>query len=416
MNSLALIVARSLRTHALSTALTILSAGLASGLVMSVFNVSKQTTNSFTGGEIGYDAVLGAKGSQLQLVLNTVFHLEASPGNIPWAMYQEWKEKPGVRYAIPYAVGDNYYGYRVVGTTEEIFDVFEYQEGKRFEFAEGRKFSEVSRGAVLGATVAETRDLSVGDRFQVSHGLNYMAGKEHPEIYTVTGILEPTSTPADQVVWIPVEGIFRMSGHLLADGTEATELGGAPIPDEQKSVSAVMIKFTSPSMGMVRYAAEISAINKGTAATMAYPIAQVMLGFLSKMGWITKVLVYIAYLVVGVASFGLLASIYNTMNERRREFAVLRALGARKRTVFTAIVAEAATIAFLGSLLGYVLYGGVMVVTAYFVKSQTGVVLDTLAYHPALFWAPVAMVVLGAAAGIVPAMKAYSTDVARTLA
>jgi len=412
-----LIVARSLRTHALSTALTVLSAGLASGLVMSVFNVSKQTTNAFTGGEIGYDAVLGAKGSQLQLVLNTVFHLESSPGNIPWSMYQEWKDKPGVRYAIPYAVGDNYYGYRVVGTTEGIFDVFEYQDGKRFEFAEGRKFSELNRGAVLGATVAEERGLSVGDTFQVSHGVNYAPGQLHPEIYTVTGILEPTATPADQVVWIPVEGIFRMSGHLLADGTEATEIGGAAIPDEQKEVSAVMIKFTSPSVGMTpRFAEEINAINRGEAATIAYPIAQVMLGFLSKMGWITKVLVYIAYLVVGVASFGLLASIYNTMNERRREFAILRALGARKRTVFTAIVAEAATIALLGSLLGYLLYGGVMVMTAYFVKAQTGVVLDTVAYHPALLWAPVGMVALGALAGVVPAMKAYATDVARTLA
>lgn len=361
-----LIVARSLRTHALSTALTILSAGLASGLVMSVFNVSKQTTNAFTGGEIGYDAVLGAKGSKLQLVLNTVFHLESSPGNIPWSMYKEWKEKPGVRYAIPYAVGDNLYGFRVVGTTEEIFDVFEYQAGKRFEFAEGRKFSELKRGAVLGASVAEERGLSVGDTFQVSHGVNYAPGRLHPELYTVTGILEPTATPSDQVVWIPVEGIFRMSGHLLADGTEAAELGGQAIPDDQKEVSAVMIKFTSPSMGMShRFAEEITAINRGDAATMAYPIANVMLGFLSKMGWITKVLVYIAYLVVVVASFGLLASIYNTMNERRREFAILRALGARKRTVFTAIVAEAATIALLGSLLGYALYGGVMVMTAY---------------------------------------------------
>ncbi|MEO0661838.1 MAG: FtsX-like permease family protein, partial [Planctomycetota bacterium] len=302
-------------------------------------------------------------------------------------------------------------------TTEDIFDQFEYQKDRPFEFARGRKFDEGYREAVIGASVARKRGLALNDKFQVFHGLDYspVLSQLHPEVYSVVGVLEPTNTPADEVIWIPIEGIFRMSGHLLADGTEATELGGGEIPDEQKEVSSVMIKFTSPAVGMGRYANTITAINRGDAATIAYPIAQVMLGFLSKMGWITKVLVYIAYLVVGVASFGLLASIYNTMNERRREFAVLRALGARRSTVFTAIVCEAATIAFLGALLGYALYAIVMFVTAYFVREETGVHLDTLAYHPSLVWAPVAMVALGALAGIVPARKAYATDVARTL-
>jgi putative ABC transport system permease protein len=121
---LAMIVLRSMRQHLLSTVVTVLSAALASGLVMSVFTVAEQSKSAFTGGDIGYDAVLGAKGSELQLVLNTVFHLETSPGNIPWSLYQEIKARPVVRYAIPYALGDNLYGYRIVGTTEEIHMVF----------------------------------------------------------------------------------------------------------------------------------------------------------------------------------------------------------------------------------------------------------------------------------------------------
>jgi len=105
MKSLFFIVARSMRQHLLSTIITIVSAGLASGLVMSVFTVSEQSKTAFTGGDIGYDAVLGAKGSELQLVLNTVFHLEASPGNIPWSLYQTVKADSRVKYAIPYALG-----------------------------------------------------------------------------------------------------------------------------------------------------------------------------------------------------------------------------------------------------------------------------------------------------------------------
>src|SRR5205085_7479680 len=111
---LMLLVRRSLRQHALSSVVTCVSVALAAGLTMAVFAINRQTYDAFTGGEAGFDAVLGARGSQLQLVLNTVFHLETSPGNIPWSMYTAIAAHPRVTLAIPYAVGDNYKGYRIV--------------------------------------------------------------------------------------------------------------------------------------------------------------------------------------------------------------------------------------------------------------------------------------------------------------
>ncbi|QDV05351.1 outer membrane-specific lipoprotein transporter subunit LolC [Planctomycetes bacterium Poly30] len=407
-----MIVARSLRQHAVSTLITVVAAGLASGLVMSVFTVSEQSKVAFTGGDIGYDAVLGAKGSPLQLVLNTVYHLETSPGNIPWAVYEETKARPDVRYAIPYAVGDNLRGYRIVGTTSEIFDVFEYQRGKGFDFDRGRAFSDDRMEAVLGAKAAKDLGLDIGSEFRPSHGVRFQPGTEHAEVYVVTGVLEATNTPADQVVWIPIEGIYRMEGHKVAEGKETVERGAKLIPDEWKEVSAVMIKYHSIAAGMFHK----NDVDSGKLYTLAWPIADVMGGFFNKMGWITQILLYVAYLVVVVAAFGLLASIYNTMNERRREFAILRALGARKSTVFSVIVLEAATIAFLGSLLGYAVYLGILSVATVVIRDQTGVVMEAFAYHPALLWTPVGMVVIGAFAGVFPAFKAYSTDVARTLA
>ncbi|MEM9801568.1 MAG: FtsX-like permease family protein [Planctomycetota bacterium] len=412
MKSLLFIVARSMRQHLVSTIVTIVAAGLASGLVMSVFAVSKQSRTAFTGGDIGYDAVLGAKGSQLQLVLNTVFHLETSPGNIPWSLYTEVKSRGDVRYAIPYALGDNLYGYRIVGTTGEIFDTFEFQDGNRFTFADGRPFDETRMEAVFGSVVAETLGLGVGDTFRPFHGLQYVPGTRHDELYVITGVLEPTNTANDRVIWIPIEGIFRMEGHYLAGGTEKVERGMAEIPDEWKEVSAVMVKYTSPIRGKFMQ----DEVRRGTQATLAWPIAQVLGEFFQKMGWITKVLLYVAYLVVIVAGFGLLASIYNTMNERRREFAILRALGAKKRTVFSVIVLEAVVIAVLGSLLGYLVYAGILSVSAQVIRDQTGVVLDVASFHPALVWTPIGMAVVGAIAGVFPALKAYSTDVAGTLA
>ena len=160
-------------------------------------------------------------------MLNTVFHLETSPGNIPWSLYQEVKGRGDVRYAIPYALGDNLYGYRIVGTTHEIFDVFEFQDGEKFTFqGNGEPFDEGSQTAVLGSVVAEKLGLKRGDTFRPYHGLQYMPGSApHQELYTITGVLEPTNTANDGVIWIPIEGIFRMDGHKLAGGTEEVERG-----------------------------------------------------------------------------------------------------------------------------------------------------------------------------------------------
>ena len=123
IKTIILLIRRSLRQHALSTVVTAGSVALGAGLVMAVFAIQQQSQQAFVGGPIGFDAIVGARGSALQLVLNTVFHLETSPGNIPWSIYQDLKRDPKVALAIPYAVGDNWYGYRIVGTTPELFTV-----------------------------------------------------------------------------------------------------------------------------------------------------------------------------------------------------------------------------------------------------------------------------------------------------
>ncbi|MEI6233204.1 MAG: ABC transporter permease [Planctomycetota bacterium] len=432
MNGIFLIVRRSLRQHALSTLVTILSVALATGLVMSVFCVRDQAHDAFTGGTVGYDAVLGARGSQLQLVLNTVFQLETSPGNISWAYYQAVKKDPRVKLAVPYAVGDNLRGFRIVGTTSEVFTEFEYQEGKKLTPESGRIFAEPKSGpdakreGVLGSYAAQKLGLKVGDIFKPFHGLYFDEKTQHDEEFTVVGILAPTNTPNDRVVWIPIDWVYRMKGHYgkKVTATESTNplkkaivseveaKAGEDIPDEFKEVSAVMIKFNSPISGM---SMKQQVNNQGKEATLAWPIAESMNDLFNKIGWIDKVLELIAYLVVLVSAGSILASIYNTMNERRREFAILRALGARRGTVFGAIVAEAASIAALGSLCGYLVHTIILSGAAVVIRQNTGVVLDVLQFHPVLWMAPLGMTLIGAMSGIVPALKAYGTDVASNL-
>jgi putative ABC transport system permease protein len=414
MNELLLIVRRSLRQHALSTIVTMLAIALASGLVMSVFMIQKQSFQAFTGGDVGFDAVLGARGSQLQLVLNTIFHLETSNGNIPFSLYEDIAKNPQVELAIPYAVGDNYQGFRIVGTTDDIFTKFEYRKGQKFQLVEsGKLFNAKEKEAVIGSFVAQKTGLKVGDIFQHYHGLIFVENSKHDDDYKVVGVLETTNSPSDRVVWIPLDGIYRMKGHILrGTGENYKAKEGEEIPPEAKEVSAVMLKFKSLQAGM---SLEQTINKQGKVATLAFPIGRTMAELFDKMGWINRVLELVAYLVVIVAAFSILASIYNSINERRREFAILRALGAKRLTVFSVIILESTIIAFLGTLVGFLVYFIILQFTASIVQTETGVVLDIFKFDSVMIYTPLLMVSVGALAGLIPAFKAYRTDVSENL-
>jgi len=412
---LGLLVRRSLREHLFSSAITVTSVGLATGLVLAVFAIQEQSLRAFTASPLGFDAVLGARGSPLQLVLNAVFHLETSPGNLPWTLYEAIADDPRVERAVPYALGDNYRGFRIVGTSRELFQGASRDGQPPLRVAPGgRLFEPARREAVLGSTAARKTGLRLGDRLHPYHGVVFDETARHDEEYEVVGTLEPTNTPADRVVWIPIEGVYRMEGHVLRGSGDAYEPeSGVAIPDEHKEVSAVMLELTAPQAGFFLD----QLINKqGKAATLAWPIGRVMADLFDKLGWAVRVLALVAYLVVVVAAASIVASIVNTMQERSREFAILRALGARRRTVFASILLEAATIGFLGAGLGFLVYAGILAATHSVVRSQTGVVLDVWIWHPVFLAAPAAVVLLAACAGLLPARMAYRTDVAGHLA
>jgi len=407
-------VRRSLWRHRLSTLVTTGSVALAVGLVMAVFSLDRQAYAAFTAGSGGFDAVLGARGSQLQLVLNSVFHLETSPGNIPWSLYQAIVSDPRVEVAVPYAVGDNYRGHRIVGTTEMLFATFEPRPGRHLSLADGgRLFDPERREAVLGSIAARQTGLVPGRTFNPFHGLVFDETAQHAEVFTVVGVLEPTGTPIDRVIWVPLESVYRMGGHVLRGAGEAYEaLDGESIPDEHKEVSAVMLALHSPQAGFLLN----QTINRqGKVATLAWPISRVMADLLDKLGWVQRILSLVAYLVVLIAGAAILASVYNTIGERRHEIAVLRALGARRSRVLALIVAEATVIAGSGALLGFFVLAAILVPAAALIRVQTGVVVELLAFHPAMVWTPLAMTALGALAGLVPAVRAYATDVSQNL-
>lgn len=411
LRAVALIVRRSLRQHLVSTSITVLTTALAAGLVLSVFSIHAQTYAAFAGGAGGFDAVLGARGNQLQLVLNAVFHLEASAGNIPWSAYEEVAADPRVKLAIPYSMGDSVQGQRIVGTTTAMF---EPRDGARLELQPGGRVFDPHRGeAVMGSYAAAATGLTVGSTFHPAHGVVEHGAESHAEEYVVTGVLAPTNTPIDRVVWIPIEGVFRMGGHVLRGAGEDFEAHPhEPIPDAHKEVSAVMLQFHSPMAG---FSLEQEINREATEATLAFPVGRVIAELFDALGWASRVLELVAYLVVLISTGAILAALYNTINERRREIAILRSLGASRRFVFSVVIAESSVIALAGAVLGVGVHAVILSVTAEVIRVRTGVVLDVFAFHSAYVWMPVGMVFLGALAGVAPAARAYATDVANHL-
>lgn len=393
------LIYRSLRQHALSTLVTAGSIALAAGLLLTVWVVKTQSQAVFAATNSGFDAVLGARGSKLQLVLNAIFHLEASPGNIASADYEMIRRHPAVKAAIPLALGDTVDGWRIAGTTEQLINDIEYVPGKRYALAPGgRNFKLGADEAVVGSYAVKQLGWRVGSTFHPHHGLSAEAGHEHEENYTVVGVLEPTNTPVDRVIWIPLEGVQTMSGH---NPLAATEL------------SAVLLQLRAPTAGLMLNN-QLNA--SGGKLTFAYPIGSIVAELFNKISWVDKVLTLVAWLVAAVASGSVLVSIYNSMSARARDIAILRALGARRRTIFAAVVGEAAAIGLLGTAAGIAVFVGLATVVTGIIQAQTGVVLEPLKWNPVFWWGPAVFVGLCVIGGIVPAVKAYRVPVAETIA
>jgi putative ABC transport system permease protein len=394
------LIYRSLRQHALSTVVTAGSIALASGLLLTVWVVKTQSQAVFAGTNSGFDAVLGARGSKLQLVLNAIFHLEASPGNIGAADYEMIRRHPAVKAAIPIAVGDNFRGWRIVGTVEQLFTDIEYAPGRHYAVGPGGRFFQLGKlEAVAGSYAAAKLGWKTGTTFRPYHGLAFdPGGEQHEEVYTVVGVLAPTNTPADRVIWIPLEGVQTMKGH---NPLAATEL------------SAVLIQLRAPTAGLMLNN-QLNA--SGGRLTFAYPIGTIVAELFNKISWLDQVLTLLAWLVAVVASGSVLVSIYNSMSARQRDIAILRALGARRRTIFGAVVGEAAVIGALGSAVGFGVFAILGGVVASIIQGQTGVVLEPLKWNPVFWWSPAVFVGMCVIGGIVPAIKAYRVPVAETIA
>ena len=427
--SLIAIAWRGLTQRALASALTGFSMALGVTLVVAVLVTHRVVAKSFErNAGLGYDVIVGAKGGKLQLVLNTVYHLSTPVENVPYSVLRSLTDGPYkafVKKAVPYCLGDNYEGQRVVGTVPALLGDSEFAPGRRYAFRAGRNFAADGYfEAVVGALAADRAGLKVGDTFRPTHGVADDGQGHKHDAFTVVGVLEPSGTPNDRAIFINIEGFYLLKDHAKPPATappvhdehehehEGHGHHPEPLPEDQRELTAVLVRTSSPSAS-IRLP---NLINEGSVAQAVMPVREIRGLFDAIVGPIESVLLALTVLIVIVSGIGVSVSIYTSMSARRREIAVMRALGARRSTVRTIVLLESILLSLTGGLAGWVLGRALILALSPAIASRTGVVIGFPPVMPAELALVPGLIALAAAAGYLPAMTAYRTDVAKALA
>ncbi|MFN9370047.1 MAG: ABC transporter permease [Planctomycetia bacterium] len=433
---------RSIRQRPLTSGLTALSLALGVALVVATLVTAGIVKRTFASGAgLGYNMIVGAKGSPLQLVLNSVYYVSKPIENIPWSFYQEFlpaAERPdgsagrfagSVETAVPICMGDYFRGYRVVGTNAAFFSRLTPGYGRTFRFSAGANFRDDDFFAgVIGATVAESLGLRVGDTFAPTHGAD--DGLEH-DPFRVVGIVDRTGTPVDRGVFVNMEGFYLQEGHakpVTDAGPDAAapapvpSAGGtgdkpAPLPFAEREVTAILI-CTAAVAGLQDVTAMVltQTINEGRDGQAAAPVLVISELFELFVRPLELVLLLVTALVVLVSAIGILVSMVGSALERSRDVAVMRALGARRTHVLAAVLVEALLLAvgggLAGWLLGHLVVGGI----GPWITKYSGVSVSLFSAAPLqeMLLVPF-MIGVAILAGILPALAAYRTDVAKWL-
>ena len=407
------IVLKSLKHHRFSNSLATISIAMGIALLVAVYSFKEQSHNTFTQVGLGVDAILGPKGSPLQIVLNAVYHLEDMPGNIKWTYFKEVEKHPIVVQAIPFAVGHSYGGFRVNAIDGRFLTEFEYLQGKKFSFSEeeggqGRAFSAPDE-AVAGWAAAKGLNLSLGDVFTPVCGVREGDPAHEEEELRFVGILAPTGTPHDRAIYMPLETFYGLAGHpqetaIMAEQEEHREISGAYIKIKRIRGGALHpriqgLKFT---------------INQSDRNQLVVP-NEVMPRLFNIIGWVDKVLIAIAVILTVLSALFLFFSLLSALREMRRDLALFRALGATQKTVMGLVISEALIISLLGGILGLAVGHWLIGVGSHFIKVETGVGF-TAGYLSMIDWLVLpGAIILGILAGLVPGIQAYRLGVLKNL-
>jgi putative ABC transport system permease protein len=401
---------RSLKNRKLTSVLTLLSLALSVSLWVGIEHIRVGARESFSNTISQTDLIVGARGGSLQLLLYTVFHMGSPTANVSYESYEKIKNQPAVLWTIPISLGDSHRGYRVVGTNEDFYRQYRYRQDQRIEFEQGHAPADVFDVA-LGSEVAQRLGYRLGQRIVVTHGITGSQGilDHEDKPFAVVGILRPTRTPVDRSVYITLEGIEAM--HI--DWKQgAPPLKGQEVPAERIKKEEIKIEqitaFFLRSKARVQTLGLQRQINTFPEEPLMAVIPGVALSELwNGISYGEQVLKVVALFVVIVGLVGMLMALYTSLNERRREIAILRAVGVGPLKIMFLLVVESGLLTLVGSLLGIGLVYILIVLLQPLVEQQFGLYLpvETLTATEHLYVAGV--VLAGLVVGLIPAWKAY---------
>ncbi|THH39487.1 ABC transporter permease [Neolewinella litorea] len=396
-----------------STLLSVILAALGAGLISIILLLNWQLEQQFDRNLAGIDLVVGAKGSPLQLMMSSMYHISSPTGNVPLDAVKPFLNPahPYIELGVPLSLGDSYRGRRIVGTRPRFLELYSAT------LAEGEMWSEVM-DVVAGATVARELNLEVGDTFQSSHGLiedDDLTHREAPS-FRITGILAPSGTVADLILLTPNESLWAVHDthdHAAEDHQKSHYDVNAPLTDyTDESITSVLLRFRGTSVAGLNMQRSINENTELQAVTPSIQLAELY----ATVGQGEQILRQLGYVVVGVSILSIFIGLYSSLDRRRGELALLRSLGAGPGKLFGLLLLEGTLTAVAGALLGLALsHLGLALIARYFSENYR-YDFRALVFLPEEAWILLAAVVVGALASLVPARRAARTDVHQTLA
>ena len=405
---------KSLKNRKTTALLTIFSIAVSVALLLGVERIRVEAKNSFTSTVSGTDLIVGARSSSMNLLLYSVFHIGNATNNISWEAYSDLISDRSVKWAIPIALGDSHRGYRVLGTSGAMFSDYRYGADQSLTLSDGQPFNGVFE-TVIGSEVAASLGYHVGQKVTLSHGVESKSLQEHDDKpFTITGILQPTGTPMDRVLMTSLEGIEALhidwrNGAAPIKGLEVSSEQALKMNLQPESITAfyVGLKSRIAAFGYQRR------INNYSDETLTAILPGVALQELWQLiGTAETALIAISIMVVIAGLIGMLTTILSSLNERRREMAILRSVGAQPKHIFQLMIFESVLYALAGTLLGFGLLYGLLLIIQPILQNTLGLhIAIALPGSYELIMAATIMV-CAALLGAIPAWRAYRNSLA----
>lgn len=425
MNSLNIIFSY-LKARKLNVSIHILMLAFAVTLMTVLIHFGSQLQSTMQKDASGIDVVIGAKGSPMQLVLSSVYHADIPTGNIPYEVLHKLENNRNLDKLIPLALGDNFKGFRIVGTTHD------YPNHYAAKLSQGELWQD-SMQAVIGADVAAETGMKLGDKFAGSHGLSGDGHAHEGDLYTIVGVLEKNDGIVDRLILTSLESVWDIHSEEEHEQDQHEEdehkhkhhghsehkdeyhhehkKHEAHEQNEDKEITAILASYKNKAAAM-NFPRYINSKTNYMAASPAFETARLF----ELVGFSTDALMLVASIILGISLLGVFISLLNSVFERKYDIAVMRTLGASKAKIFTLIIGEALVVGLLGAFIGLVLGHVLLGISGEFIQKSAEFGISGLNFKLEEIWLLIAISVLAVISSLIPAYLAYKNDIVKTLA